>query len=338
MNDTFADFPSTEQRLMEFIQRQFRPGVRECCLSKLVGDASARQYFRYVAHPGESYILATYPEAFDPHQFPYKQVYDLLRGIGLPVPKIIRMDGKLGIVLQQDLGDESLEQHFLTATEQQRKNLLFQTIDYIVAIQQRGVKELRPEYAASHLALDKEKLSSELRFFYHHYLSGYRKSPVENENRLMEELTCLVSQLARYPRLLCHRDYHVRNLILNDNQVYIVDFQDARWGPPLYDLVSLLKDSIQLETQETSEYQDYYLTHSTWQSATLTQIRQDFHHQFHLTCAQRLLKALGTYGYQVTACGNLPYKQYIPGTLSRVVASLQDLEEFPYIRSVMEQE
>lgn len=338
MNSTSADFASTEQRILQFIQRQFRPAVGECCISKLIGDASARQYFRYLARPGESYVLAAYPEAFDPHLFPYKQVYDLLRGIGLPVPKIIRMDGELGIVLQEDLGDESLQRHLLTATERQRKNLLFQAIDYIVTIQQRGVKELRPEYAASHLALDKEKLSSELRFFCHHYLSGYRKRQADNDNRFMEELTRLVDQLARYPRILCHRDYHVRNLILNDNQVYIVDFQDFRWGPPLYDLASLLRDSIQLEDPETSEYQDYYLTHSAWQSATLDQIRQDFHHQFHLTCAQRLLKALGTYGYQITACGNLAYEQYIPGTLRRVLASLQALDEFSYIRSVMEQE
>ena len=179
---------------------------------------------------------------------------------------------------------------------------------------------------------------SELQFFCHYYLAGYRKILVGNDNRLAEELRRLAKQLARYPRLLCHRDFHVRNLILNNHQVYILDFQDALWGPPLYDLVSLLSDSVDLEAQLTLECQSYYLNHSTWQSSKLLQVRQDFSQQFSLTCTQRLLKALGTYGYQITVRGNLTYKQYIPGTLCKVVAALQALDEFPYIQSIVEQE
>ena len=43
--------------------------------------------------------------------------------------------------------------------------------------------------------------------------------------------------------MLCHRDYHSRNLMLHERQLYIIDFQDARMGPDTYDLVSLLRDS-----------------------------------------------------------------------------------------------
>ena len=44
------------------------------------------------------------------------------------------------------------------------------------------------------------------------------------------------------PQVLCHRDYHVRNLMLFQDKLYVIDFQDARWGPTTYDLASLLKD------------------------------------------------------------------------------------------------
>ena len=125
--------------------------------------------------------------------------------------------------------------------------------------------------------------------------------------------------------------------MLKNNTVYIIDFQDARWGPPLYDLVSLLSDSVDLETQLSLECQNYYLNHPAWQSTKLTQIRQAFSQQFNLTCTQRLLKALGTYGYQITVRGNLTYKQYIPGTLCKVVSALQALDKFPYIQSIVEQ-
>ena len=43
--------------------------------------------------------------------------------------------------------------------------------------------------------------------------------------------------------MLCHRDYHSRNLMLHGGALYIIDFQDARIGPDTYDLVSLLRDS-----------------------------------------------------------------------------------------------
>ena len=70
----------------------------------------------------------------------------------------------------------------------------------------------------------------------------------------------LVEKLAAEPRVLCHRDYHSRNLMLHDGQLYIIDFQDARMGPDTYDLVSLLRDSyVDLPEQTVDELIAYFL-------------------------------------------------------------------------------
>ncbi len=320
-----------QQRLMDFIEREFHPGYHPSQLNRLAGDASERQYFRYQSPSGEAVILTAYPEPFDPDTFTYQQVYHLLREIGLPVPEIIALDGELGIVLQEDLGDESLQDRLLTAAEKERGELLHQAIDHIVTIQQEGTKALKPEYAASVLAFDEEKLNSELLFFHRHFLGGYRGLKVTKEESLMEEFTRLSTELAGLPRLLCHRDYHVRNLMLKDGKMYIIDFQDARQGPPSYDVVSLLKDSIDLDTQEVDEYRDYYLSR-----ASLTRKVEDFLRQFHLMCIQRLLKALGTYGFQITQRGNALYQQYVSGSLQRALLSLQAVPEFPYLQRIVE--
>ena len=50
--------------------------------------------------------------------------------------------------------------------------------------------------------------------------------------------------------MLCHRDYHSRNLMLHERRLYIIDFQDARMGPDTYDLASLLRDSYVDRTEE----------------------------------------------------------------------------------------
>ena len=69
-----------------------------------------------------------------------------------------------------------------------------------------------------------------------------RRREAERE-ALREEWSTIVDELAAEPRVLCHRDYHSRNLMLHDGSLYIIDFQDARMGPDTYDLVSLLRDS-----------------------------------------------------------------------------------------------
>ena len=328
-----TDLPPIPQRVMEFIQREFSPSPDHGSVSKLPGDASTRQYFRYQAESGECFILATYPGPFDPENFNYQQVYHLFRQIGLPVPEIITLDAELGIVLQEDLGHESLQQRLLVTNETERKKLLCAAIDHIVTIQREGTKALKPEYQASQLALDREKLNSELLFFQRHYLGDYRRLELTDESALVEEFSRLVAELDHFPRCLCHRDYQVRNLMLKDQKIYITDFQDARWGPYCYDLVSLLKDSIELEAQEGEQYQDYYLNR-----AALPEGVQDFTRQFHLMCIQRLLKALGTYGYQITVRENGIYRQYVRGSLQRTLLSLQFIPEFPYIQSIVERE
>ena len=332
------DSLSTQQRLTTFILQQFQEHCPGNNIKKLAGDASARQYFRYVDRSDASYILVAYPDSFDLKIFTYKQIYNLLLKIELPVPKLICMDGNLGIVLQEDLGNQSVLRVLPAATKDERQLILSKAIDHIVTLQKTGPKALKPEYEASRSILDEKKLRWELDFFYRHFLGCYRQIKVSREDLLNKELSKLTFQLSRYSPLLCHRDYHVRNLMSKNDQIYILDFQDTRWGPPLYDLVSLLKDSIELETGEILEYQNYYLNHSTWKSNLPTPITQDFDRQFHLTCIQRLLKALGTYGYQINTRGNPVYKQYIPKTMQRVFSSLKTLQEFPLIQSIVERE
>lgn len=329
---TDATLPPIQQRLKEFIGKELRPGHNGYHLSQLTGDASARQYFRYASEAGKFFVLAAYPGPFDPDHFPYRQIYDLLLEIGLPVPRILAMDGKLAIILQEDLGNESLQRRLLTrtVTPQERKRLLCQALDHIVTIQKKGTLALKPEYEAFRLAFDEEKLDWELRFFLRFYLQRYRQLDLREKKHLMAEFSRLAVELAAYPRVLCHRNYHVRNLILKDGLVHIIDFQDARWGPPAYDLVSLLKDSIEVNEDEIDEHIGYY------QEAMQSTGGGHFQRQFHLMSIQRLLKALGTYGYQVVERSNLIYRQYMAGSLRRTLLSLKAIPEFPYIRSVVE--
>ena len=90
------------------------------------------------------------------------------------------------------------------------------------------------------MAFDVEKLTWEMDFFLKHFLESYRGAEITPAERtaLRQELGLIVEELAAEPRVLCHRDYHSRNLMLKEGRLYIIDFQDARLGPDTYDLVA----------------------------------------------------------------------------------------------------
>ncbi|MBI2822244.1 MAG: phosphotransferase [Acidobacteria bacterium] len=329
-----------QQRLMEFIQERVSPAGGRYTISRLVGDASTRQYFRLITGD-ESFIIAVYPDPYSLHDFTYYQVYTLFRAIGVPVPEAFIFDGKRGIVMQQDLGDQSLQKRLLGAQPGECQPLLRQVVDLIVRIQEKGTEKCRGgggnlRYQACGLAFDYEKLSSELDFFFARYLTGYRRVPYQASQKaaLYEEFDALARRLAGCPRYLAHRDYHCRNIMLCRDAIYVIDFQDARMGPASYDLVSILKDSIDLAETTLDEIVQYFLSHNHLERAD----RVGFQDQFELMSLQRLLKALGTYGYQISVRNNFLYQQYIPGTLHRACRSVLKLGDFPEIRALLERE
>lgn len=332
-----SSFPPVQQRLMEFIRQRFQLGYNHYSVQKLIGDASSRQYFRLVVENEGSYVLAAYPEPFKLEDFTYQNVYDIFRAVGLPVPEIIVADGDLGIVLQEDLGDESVQKRLRQSTEEEYCRLMCRAIDLMILIQTEATKVVPPQTEAARLAFDKEKLSWELAFFRRYY-GNYRHLPLPEDQGLIEESTHLAEELASFQRFLCHRDYHVRNLMVKNEQVFIIDFQDARQGPALYDLVSLLKDSIQLTPQQVEWYFGYYVNRSRAENSPALLEEGLLRRQFDLMTVQRLLKALGTYGYQITERGNFIYEQYVAGSLHRASLALQSLREFPYIQSLVEDE
>ena len=130
--------------------------------------------------------------------------------------------------------------------------------------------------------------------------------------------------------MLCHRDYHSRNLMLHRGRLHMIDFQDARLGPDTYDLVSLLRDSyVDITDLEVDELIAYFLALKGGQDEA------EFRRRFDLMALQRNLKALGTFGYQTTTRRNPVYIQYIPRTLRYVKTNLEKYPRFARLRELL---
>jgi N-acetylmuramate 1-kinase len=305
----------------------------------LTGDASDRRYFRIIRPDRDSLVLALHVGPIEFASLPFASVAELLRQMPLPVPALLGHSDALGILALEDLGDVTLQAHLGAATPTEHAALYRQAVALIELLQRRGAEVDPGSHVPFRTAFDTEKLRWELDFFVKHFIEGYRGAALSASQRsaLAEEWSSIVSELAAEPRVLCHRDYHSRNLMLHADVLYIIDFQDARMGPDTYDLASLLRDSyVDLTDRDVDDLIAYFLALKTPSPADLAaRGLPEFRRRFDLMAVQRNLKALGTFGYQTMARRNTVYIQYMPRTLRYARTNLEKYPRFGRLRELL---
>jgi hypothetical protein len=322
-----------EPRLEQYLAEQQLTG-QVLQVVPLTGDASDRRYYRVLLKQAKPIVLALHQGPIDYAAMPFVSIARLLSAVPLPVPKILHHSDSLGVLGLEDLGDVTLQAHLGVATASEHAELYRQAAGFIARMQQRGDALRSDAYPPYQIAFDSEKLTWELEFFVKHYLlafKGVTPSAAERD-ALRTEWSSIVDELSSERRVLCHRDYHSRNLMLHDGSLYIIDFQDARMGPDTYDLVSLLRDSyVDLTPQQVDELIAFFLALNGQSTHD-----QEFRRRFDLMALQRNLKALGTFGYMTTSRNNTVYLQYIPRTVAYVKANLAKYPRFERLRALLE--
>jgi aminoglycoside/choline kinase family phosphotransferase len=330
-----ADGVRLRERIDQFL-RESGLAERHARVVPLTGDASDRKYFRIIPSDGPSIVLALHAGPIDFATLPFANVATLLERVPLPVPGILGHADELGIVALQDLGDVTLQAHLGAASPTEHAALYREAVSLIELLQRRGSDLTSDVYLPYKIAFDVEKLTWELEFFTKHFIGGYRGVALSDAERsaLTAEWATLAQELASEPRVLCHRDYHSRNLMLHDGSLHIIDFQDARMGPDTYDLVSLLRDSyVDLTDRELDELIAYFL--ALKKADGIADDDEEFRRRFDLMALQRNLKALGTFGYQTITRGNPVYIQYMPRTLRYARTNLDKYPRFGRLRELL---
>ena len=299
----------------------------------LTGDASDRRYFRVAPRGGATFVLALHAAPFDYDTLPFVNVAELFAALPLPVPRIVGAAADLGVLALDDLGDVTLQAHVGSASPLAHAALYRRAVGFVELLQRRGQELAHERFLPYRVAFDHEKLMWEMDFFLKHFLEGYRGRvlPPATREALRGELEALTAELAGEPRVLCHRDYHSRNLMLRDGELYIIDFQDARMGPDTYDLASLLRDSyVDLPEPVVEDLLAHFLAVRGQPTET-----REFRRRFDAMALQRNLKALGTFGYQTAVRANPVYIQYMPRTLEYVRGTLYKYDRFQRLRELL---
>ena len=321
--------------LREFLREQNAPTDRE--ITPITPDASTRRYYRVPWRNGSA-VVALYPEPFDPANQSFLDVSEVFAAADLPIPRVLAQDPARGIIVQEDLGDRQLRDALVAADAGARAKLLDDAIGIIARIQDATGIAVARNSIASRLAFDEEKLTWELNYFAQHYFVSLRGRAIPEEESLRAELSQVARELAARPRVLCHRDFHSANIIVDpDERLRVIDYQDARMGPATYDLVSIVLDRCHKPpaAAEVNARRETFIEERR-RIGLPTIDREEFEAEFHLMSVQRCLKAAGTFSYQ-TAVNNRGafYGEFIRPMLEITYAAAGKLDRFPVLRRAL---
>lgn len=308
---------------------------------QLTPDASIREYFR-IGWRGGSAIACVYPEAFTEAEQSYLDVSRVFLAADLPVANVLNFDEPLGVIVLEDLGDRILRDAMQQCDDETRERLITEAIDLIPRIQVATHLAYDMNSIASRLKFDTEKLLWELDFFKTHYFTTFKKQPLppDVDQALNDEFKDLCDELETRATVLCHRDFHAANLMIDGNgRLRIIDHQDARIGSVAYDLVSFLLDRVTvLPTPEwLAEKRRHFLTER--ERVGMPPIDEDaFAEEFRLQTIQRCLKAAGTFSFQSVNRGKTYFVPFLEPMFRIVLRALENLGRFDNLRRVLANE
>jgi aminoglycoside/choline kinase family phosphotransferase len=327
--------------LKERLEHYLGTSSVEAQIEHITPDASTRRYFRF-RQDGRSCVACVYPDDLKHAAHNYVDVTRLFRSNGLPVAEIYDFDEVHGIVVVEDLGDRIVRTEIESYSAERKDEVIRGAIQLIARIQSATAAAEDANSIAGRLRFDTEKLLWELNYFKIHYFSTYKKEPLppDLDSGLDEELHQLSHELESCANVLCHRDFHAANLMLDQHeQLRIIDHQDARIGSPAYDLVSLLLDRVTEAPDEAwlNRMKAYF--HDMRIANGLPALdREQFDREFDLQAIQRCLKAAGTFSFQSAVREKRYFIPFIEPTFRIVHSTLEKIGRFPTIRKVLETE
>jgi hypothetical protein len=295
-----------------------RLNLDEIEISPIEKGGSDRKFYRIRCAADRKLVLVKYNLEREENRH-YVQIAQFLDVHGIRVPKIYFHDPVEGLIWIEDLGERDLHSY-------QHESWLVRRAFYESALDEIIKLHALPESVCVEM---REHLPAEFnaalyrweqKYFCENCLGRYFKVSQSKCKELaaLPALREIAKHLAGLPRVLVHRDFQSQNIIIENGHANLIDFQGMRPGLAEYDLASLLYDPyVDLTGSERAELITYYRDGRDKSGVTCS---EDFDSKLRLCAMQRLMQALGAYGFLGLVKGHKNFLQYIP----RAVPSLRD--------------
>ena len=313
--------------LKNWLCQQF--SLADVMLISMNGDAGFRHYYRFVM-AGNSYIAVDAPPDKSNNQA-FVFIREALAEQDISVPEIHAMDLGLGYFCLSDFGDKLLAD---ALTKNTMDACYRQAIALLPAIASTKVvnEYILPDY-------DRPFIEFELSIFSDWLLNEHLGIVLSEQEQVQLSLCFdyLIESALEQPKVTMHRDYHSRNIMLLEQEhLGIIDFQDAVTGPVTYDVVSLLRDCyLRWPEEQIMPLFEYFCQLMTEKFNLGPYSAAIWHRWFDLMGLQRHLKASGIFARLFHRDNKQAYLNDIPLTLSYIVDISAKYPQLYYLHQLM---
>ncbi len=299
-------------------------------LSPLEGRGSDRTFFRLRWNHKDSAILVHYDPKREENTY-YADIAAFLREIDVPAPRLIRHDPAGCLIVMEDLGDTDLW-CFREILWETRRALYQKTLTIAHRLHSFPKNDFPSGRVRLMEGFGPHLYRWEQDYFKDHFVrdvSGIKLGP-SFERELEAELSALAERLGGTTRCLMHRDLQSHNVMIRDGEPFFIDFQGMRFGSPFYDLGSLLCDPyVNFSEREQEELLSFYYGLSKWDLDWSA-----FRNAFWEASAQRLMQALGAYGFLGLKQGLKAFLEHIPAGLRHLQFAASQVGFLPRLREL----
>ena len=300
------------------------------------GDASERKFFRERNNKVSKIIIHSSINKRK-NLLNYDSVNKILLKNKIRAPKLISENYKKNLIEIEDLGNQTLFKIFQKCKTNRKIELYKKVIDELIKLQKIKTKQIKnfknKNYKIPNYSYD--ILKGEVNLFFDWYLKYKSKKDwnTTNSQKVRKSIYKLLKSLKLKNKVFVHRDFHISNLILYKEHIYLIDNQDAVFGNPAYDLCSLV-DDVRYETSNSLKNKliNYYQS-----KKKINFPKKDFMNDFEIHSIIRNLKIIGIFTRLSIRDKKHEYLKLIPHAWKLLKNRLKNKNKFGKLRILLNQ-
>ncbi len=303
-------------------------------IEPLEKGGSDRKFYRIHRNGGRPIIFVQYGCQREENKH-YVEIGEFLTGAEVRVPRMYHHEPALGRIWMEDLGETDLWT-FRNEPWRKRRPLYEATLEEVARLHNAvGHLSSRPKPLSLQPGFDERLYVWEQEYFFAHCLHGHFGLDKDAISECKPKLLAVAQELSLIPRMLVHRDFQSQNVVILNEQPCFIDFQGMRSGLPQYDLASLLLDPyVNLSTDEQEHLLDFYKSIAADHPSISNP--DAFTRIYDLCAAQRLMQALGAYGFLGHQRHRADFLAHIPVALPRLRSVLDRLPELARLALIID--
>ena len=298
------------------------------------GDASFRKFYRRKTNKKSSIIVYAKKEK-NKNLLNYDSINKLLLKNKIIAPKLLSENFSKNFIEIDDFGTKTIFDIF--NKKRVNKLKIYKKILVILIklqnIKSRKVKNFKKKYYKIP-KYSKKKIFNEANLFLEWYvprvINKNKRSKIKKELRKI--ITSLIKKIQFPNNTFVHRDFHVSNLMINNNKTSLIDSQDAVYGNIAYDLASLI-DDVRLKTSKNLK-EMIYKNYLNLNKKKINKIK--FKNDFEILSVLRNLKVIGIFSRLALRDNKKKYLKLIPYTWKLIEDRMNNNDVFIDLKKKLE--